>query len=178
MINDSEVNAYAANFIKKKIAQIVKDPEKARKLMPREIYARRPICDGGYYSRFNQDNCDIVNLFETPIAQIEEKGIRCTDGKLYELDVLICATGFDVEGNYDQIHFQGRNGLTLKDKWDQMPAAHLGVFPHGMPNMFNLLGPSMFVCHFVKDCSCLIQLDSFLMRRARLQQKSTLLSSC
>lgn len=38
-----EANEAACNFIKGKIAEIVKDPEKARKLMPREVYARRPV---------------------------------------------------------------------------------------------------------------------------------------
>ena len=39
-----EANEAACNFVKRKIAEIVKDPETARKLMPQEIYARRPVC--------------------------------------------------------------------------------------------------------------------------------------
>ena len=38
-----EANEAACNFIKGKIAETVKDPETARKLMPTELYARRPV---------------------------------------------------------------------------------------------------------------------------------------
>lgn len=38
-----EANKAACDFIKGKIKEIVKDPEIARKLMPDEIYARRPV---------------------------------------------------------------------------------------------------------------------------------------
>ena len=39
-----EANEAACNFIKGKIKEIVQDPEKARKLLPDEVYARRPVC--------------------------------------------------------------------------------------------------------------------------------------
>jgi cation diffusion facilitator CzcD-associated flavoprotein CzcO len=92
------------------------------------MYAKRPICDSGYYQAFNQDNCDIVSLRETPIDAVVPNGIKCSDGKVYELDVLICATGYEVEGNYSRVRFRGRNGLTLADKWETFPASYLGIF--------------------------------------------------
>jgi cation diffusion facilitator CzcD-associated flavoprotein CzcO len=105
---DAEANEGACEFIRKKIGETVKDPEKARKLQPTDVYARRPLCDGNasngekYFEQFNRDHVDIVDLKETPIERIEGKGIRTSDGKFYELDVLILATGFDaVEGMSD-----------------------------------------------------------------------------
>ena len=41
---DRAANDAACDFIKSKIKEIVKDPETARKLLPTEIYARRPVC--------------------------------------------------------------------------------------------------------------------------------------
>lgn len=41
---DRAANEAACDFIKGKIKEIVKDPVKAEKLMPRELYARRPVC--------------------------------------------------------------------------------------------------------------------------------------
>ena len=38
---------------------------------------------------------DIVDLKETPITEMTEKGIRTSDWKEHELDVIIFATGFD-----------------------------------------------------------------------------------
>ena len=43
---DAEANEGACDFIRRKIGQTVKDPEKARKLKPWDVYARRPLCDG------------------------------------------------------------------------------------------------------------------------------------
>lgn len=112
---DAAANEEACKFIRKKIAETVKDPEKARKLTPHDFYARRPLCDGGYYQQFNRDNVDIVDLKETPIEEITEKGIKTSDSKVHELDVIIFATGFDaVDGNYTRIAIKGRGGQSLK----------------------------------------------------------------
>ncbi|KIW03253.1 uncharacterized protein PV09_05474 [Verruconis gallopava] len=144
---DRDANEAACDFIRKKIDAIVKDPEKARKLKPYDVYARRPLCDGqargeGYYEQFNRDNVDIVHLGETPIQRIEPQGIRTSDGKLHELDMLIWATGFDaVEGNYVRLAIQGRKGKVLRDHWSDGPTSYLGVAIPGFPNMFMINGP-------------------------------------
>jgi len=61
---DKEANEAACQFIRQKIAHIVKDPEKVRKLQPHDYYARRPLCDGGYFEQFNRPNVDVVALQE------------------------------------------------------------------------------------------------------------------
>jgi cyclohexanone monooxygenase len=127
----------------------VKDPEKARKLKPYDVYARRPLCDGNasnnqkYFEQFNRPNVDIVDLKETPIERIEPKGVRTSDGRLHELDLLIFATGFDaVEGNFTRVAIQGRGSQTLKELWDKSgPTSYLGVCQPGMPNLFMTNGP-------------------------------------
>ena len=108
-------NEEAANFIRRKIAEIVKDPETRRRLTPTDLYAHRPLCDSGYYETFNRPNVSLVSLKETPITQMTEKGIVTADGTLHELDVLILATGFDaVDGNYVRVDIKGRNGVRSK----------------------------------------------------------------
>ena len=93
---DKKANEAACDFIRRKIAQVVKDAEKARKLTPCDYYARQPLCDGGYFEQFNRDNVDVVGLKETPTMEMTEKGIRTSDGKEHELDVIIFATGCDL----------------------------------------------------------------------------------
>jgi cyclohexanone monooxygenase len=130
--------------IRRKIDKIVKDPEKARKLKPYDVYARRPLCDGNasnnqkYFEQFNRQNVDIINLQETPIQQIEPHGVRTSDGKLHEVDLLIFATGFDaVEGNFTRVAIHGHNRQTLKDAWEESgPTSYLGVCQPGFPNLF------------------------------------------
>jgi len=146
---DPAANEAACAFIRSKIDEIVTDPEKARKLKPHDVYARRPLCDGNatngekYFEQFNRPNVDIVDLKETPITQIEPAGIRTSDGTLHGLDLLIIATGFDaVEGNYTRVAVRGRDGLSLKDAWDESgPTSYLGICMPGFPNLLMLNGP-------------------------------------
>ena len=142
---DEAANEEACKFIRKKICETVKDPEKARKLQPDDFYARRPLCDAGYYEQFNRDNVDIVSLKETPIEAITETGITLSNGTKYDLDVLIFATGFDaVDGNYTRLAIQGRDGVSLRDHWaaNGGPTTYLGSFVPGFPNLFMLTGPN------------------------------------
>ena len=137
-----EANEAACEFIRSKIAQVVKDPDKARKLMPRDAYARRPLCDGGYYEQFNRENVDVINLQETPIDHVSATGVTTNDGKFYELDTLILATGFDaVEGSYNRVRIRGKSGESLRDHWNNGPTSYLGCFIPGFPNFFMISGP-------------------------------------
>ena len=141
---DEAANKAAADFIKSKIKATVKDQDKAEKLLPAERYARRPLCDGGYYEQFNRENVDIVSLRETPISEVTSTGIRTSDGTLHELDVVIFATGFDaVDGNYARLAIKGRNGQSLKEQWASTgPTSYLGVSVPNFPNLFMITGPN------------------------------------
>lgn len=139
---DPVANEEACEFIRRKIRSIVRDEEKARKLCPQDYYARRPLCDGGYYERFNQENVEIVRIDENPFEEITEKGIRMADGAEYEFDVIAFATGFDaVEGNYVRLNIRGRNGISLKGQWEGGPTSYLGVATSNFPNWFTITGP-------------------------------------
>jgi cyclohexanone monooxygenase len=140
---NAEANEEAAKFIRGKIATIIKDPETARKLTPTDLYARRPLCDSGYYDTFNRPNVSMVRIDETPISHLTQDGIVTSDGTLHELDVLILATGFDaVDGNYKRIDIRGRNGEQLGEHWADGPSSYLGVATTGFPNLFMILGPN------------------------------------
>ena len=146
---DEAANNSASDFIKRKIRKTVKDTEKARKLMPTQLYARRPLCDAGYYQQFNRDNVEVVSLHETPIEEITPAGIRTADGKEHILDMIIFATGFDaVDGNYTRIQIQGRGGESLKKHWStQGPTSYLGVCVPDFPNLFMITGPNGPFCN-------------------------------
>ncbi|KEF55703.1 cyclohexanone monooxygenase [Exophiala aquamarina CBS 119918] len=145
LTTDEAANEEACKFIRKKIGETVRDPEKARKLQPDDLYARRPLCDAGYYEQFNRDNIDVVSLKETPIQEITATGITLVDGTTFDLDVLIFATGFDaVDGNYTRLAIHGRDGVSLRDHWaaNGGPTTYLGSFVPGFPNFFMLTGPN------------------------------------
>jgi len=139
---DAAANEAAASFIREKIAEIVEDPEIARKLTPHDYYAKRPLCDSGYYATYNRDNVTLVDVKATPIREITPKGIRTADGVEHELDMIVFATGFDaVDGNYTKIDLRGRGGERIKDHWRQGPTSYLGTTVANFPNMFMILGP-------------------------------------
>jgi hypothetical protein len=139
---DADANEEACKFIRRKIAETVKDPETARKLTPTDLYARRPLCDSGYYEIFNRSNVSLVDCKATPITEIKPNGIVTADGTLHELDMIIFATGFDaVDGNYKVMDLRGRNGQTMKDHWQDGATGFMGTMTAGFPNMFMVLGP-------------------------------------
>ena len=138
-----EANAAAAEFIRSKIAEIVRDPETARKLTPTDLYAKRPLCNEGYYETFNRDNVELVSIKENPIEEMTPAGVRTADGVEHRLDVLVLATGFDaVDGNYRAMDLRGRGGRHINEHWTEGPTSYLGVSKAGFPNMFMILGPN------------------------------------
>lgn len=143
IIFDPRANEAAADFIRSKIREIVKDPETARKLQPTDYYAKRPVCNEDYYESYNRDNVSLVSLKETPIREFTPTGIVTEDGVEHELDVVVFATGFEaVEGSYRQMEIRGRGGVTIEEHWGDTPASYLGVNVSGFPNMFMVYGPN------------------------------------
>ena len=134
-------NKAATDVIEKKIRETVTDPEVAEKLIPTEIYAKRPLCVDNYYETFNRDNVTLVSVKDTPITEFTAKGVKVGDVE-YEVDVIVLATGFDaVSGNQLRIHHEGRGGLELRDKWHDRARTYLGMTMAGFPNLFMVYGP-------------------------------------
>lgn len=137
-----KANQEACKFIHSKIDEIVKDPKKANALKPTELYARRPLCDNGYYQIFNRENVDIVDLRKTPIKEVVPNGIKLLDDTIVELDTLVLATGFDaLDGSYLRVAIKGEEGQTLRDHWTAGASTYAGVACAGFPNMFMISGP-------------------------------------
>jgi cation diffusion facilitator CzcD-associated flavoprotein CzcO len=140
---DEAANGAAQDFVRSKIAEIVQDPETARKLSPRDFYAKRPLCDSGYYATFNRDNVALVDVKANPIVEMTPAGVRTEDGVEHVLDVLIFATGFDaVDGNYKRMNIRGRGDVAIGEHWQDGPSSYLSVATANFPNMFMILGPN------------------------------------
>lgn len=137
------VNNAAAEFVRSKIAGIVKDPATAEKLAPRDypIGAKRLCVDSFYYETFNRDNVRLVDLKQEPIETVTATGIRTTSTH-HDLDAIILATGFDaMTGALTRIDIAGKAGRKLGRKWDQAPKTLLGLAVAGFPNLFLVTGP-------------------------------------
>ena len=143
LMTDRAANDTAADFIRDKIRQTVKDPETCQKLLPHDhpFGAKRGLLDTGYYATYNRDNVHLVDLRQTPIRRITPTSIRTTERE-FQLDVIVFATGFDaMTGTFFKIDIRGRNGLALRRKWSEGPKTYLGLQVTGFPNMFMITGP-------------------------------------
>ena len=143
LLTSKPANDTAAEFLRAKIAAVVKDPATAEALTPRDHpYAgKRPPIDTGYFEAFNRDNVALVDLKATPIEAITPAGVRTTAAE-HLLDIIVFATGFDaLTGALLKIDIRGEDGIALREVWADGPHTYLGLQVAGFPNLFTLTGP-------------------------------------
>lgn len=136
-------NDTASEFVRERIREIVKDADTAELLAPESypIGTKRICVDTRYFETFNRDNVRLVDISKRPIEEITETGVKAA-GEVFEFDAIVYATGFDaMTGTLLKIDIQGRDGLTLKDKWEAGPVSYLGIMIAGFPNMYTITGP-------------------------------------
>jgi cyclohexanone monooxygenase len=136
-------NDTAADFVREKIGEIVKDPGTANLLQPTTypIGTKRICIDTAYFQTFNRDNVTLVDIKADPIQEILPQAVR-SGGNEYEIDALVLATGFDaMTGSVAKIDIRGRGGRTLNEKWAEGPKTYLGLMSVGFPNLFIITGP-------------------------------------
>ncbi|EIW74531.1 FAD/NAD(P)-binding domain-containing protein [Coniophora puteana RWD-64-598 SS2] len=128
-----------AEFRRSMADRVAKKPWIADHIIPSFPIACRRLTPGnGYLESLCEDN---VEFIPKEIKRVTPKGIETADGQLYELDVLICATGYDTNYQYP-FPIVGRNGKTLQDHYTPHPVTYLSLCTDGFPNWFNTLGPN------------------------------------
>jgi cyclohexanone monooxygenase len=142
LLFEKEANDTIAEFARDKIRAIVRDPATAELLCPDNVFGCKRLCvDTGYFETYNLPHVKLVDVSKTPIQRFTADGIE-VNGTGYELDAIVCATGFAaMTGSFDRIKITGRNGRTLAEKWQAGPRAYLGVATSGFPNLFTITGP-------------------------------------
>ena len=120
------------------------DPFLCEKLIPKwELGCRRVTPGDGYLEAFTQPN---VSLTNSTITNVTSEGIQTEDGHLHELDVIVCATGFDVS-QIPSFPVIGRNDVSLAAKWRSEPESYMSLACPDMPNYFIFTGPNATVGH-------------------------------
>ena len=140
---DPQANRELSEYIADRIRQRVKDPAVAEQLIPKDhgFGMQRLPLETRYFEAYNHDHVELVNITTSPIECVCAQGVQTAE-KLYELDVLIYATGFDaITGAFEHVDITGRDGQLLKDKWHNGPQTWYGLMTHGCPNFFMLAGP-------------------------------------
>ncbi|KIW38523.1 uncharacterized protein PV06_09479 [Exophiala oligosperma] len=120
------------------------DPFLCEKLIPEWGLACRRITPAeGYLEALQKPN---VELVVQGVVSADEDSITSADGRTFKVDVIACATGFDVSWK-PSWHMIGRNGVDLRQEWDADPRAYLSIAAADMPNYFMFLGPNAVVTH-------------------------------
>ncbi len=133
-------NIDAMMRIHKRIDEIVEDQETADALKPwYMLMCKRPCFHNDYLPTFNRPNVHLVDTKGAGITEIAPGG-PVFDGQVYDVDLLIYATGFEVQktGIYNTI--VGEGGLTLDEKYADGIRTLVGIHTHGFPNMFIMGG--------------------------------------
>ena len=129
---------YALSYLNARFAD---RPDLIEKLTPDfPIFSKRIILDNGWFDALARPN---VHLEDKGIARILPNGIEAADGSVFECDVIVCATGFDVAKMVGNLTIKGVGGRDLGEEWgEEDPRSYLGMCVPGFPNYFHTVGPN------------------------------------
>ncbi|KAI9711501.1 MAG: hypothetical protein M1820_002064 [Bogoriella megaspora] len=131
------VREFSFNRMQEKLKN---DPRLCDKIIPKNFNpgCRRPTPAPGYLEALVADN---TTIFTDPIGKITPSGFLDSEGVEYEVDVIICATGFDTswKPNFPFI----ANGVDLRDMWGGSDGvtSYLSIGVPTFPNHFSYCGP-------------------------------------
>ena len=143
LTDNQDSNDALCDFVREKIRSIVRDPETAELLCPKDqpVGAKRVPLEFGYFETFNRNNVTLVDAKSRPIERVTTAGLRTSDAE-YELDIIVFATGFDaITGAMSAIKIGREDGPSLQELWADGPKNYLGLMVAGLPNLFIVNGP-------------------------------------
>ncbi|KAJ7610491.1 FAD/NAD-P-binding domain-containing protein [Roridomyces roridus] len=139
IIRDSETQKVSRKLFEDNMKKdTARKPELYGQIVPDwAVFCRRLTPCAGYLEALSAEN---TTYETTPIQRITPKGVELTDGRHDDLDVLVCATGFDVSYHYP-FDVIGRGGRTLNERWKPHAEAYLSLCVDEFPNLFLMYGP-------------------------------------
>ncbi|WP_397421602.1 flavin-containing monooxygenase, partial [Phenylobacterium sp.] len=125
--------------VRARVDAVVEDPDTAEALKPwYNQFCKRPCFHDEYLATFNRPNVHLIDTKGQGVERITEHGI-VVDGKEYEVDCLIYATGFEVGTSFTRrsgYELYGVGGQSLTEKWADGVSTLHGVLSRGFPNCF------------------------------------------
>jgi cation diffusion facilitator CzcD-associated flavoprotein CzcO len=127
------------------IRNTVIDPSIWKKLIPDyAMGCKRILLSDNYYQTLNRKH---VQLCTDAIERIAPQGIHTADGTLHGVDVIVYATGFDIDGWFDRLDVTSPEGISLQELWQDLPTAYQGACIPGFPNLWLVTGPNSGLGH-------------------------------
>ena len=119
--------------------RLKKKPEIADFILPSFAVGCRRLTPGpGYLEALVEDNADFIS---DQISEIVPEGIVLETGRKIEIDVLVCATGFNASSP-PPFEVYGKNGKSLQERFTPHRETYLTMTVDGFPNFFMMLGPN------------------------------------
>ncbi|KAF7559283.1 hypothetical protein G7046_g4882 [Stylonectria norvegica] len=137
----SKLQARTKKAVTKQMQSKLSNPELRERLIPTWDFGCRRMTPGlGYMEALQAKNVEAV---VGDIKCVTSDGSIVTeDGRTYSgLDVLICATGFDVSFR-PRFPIIGNKGRNLQDLWGDKSGSYLGLAAPDQPNYLHFLGPN------------------------------------
>ncbi|KAF2184065.1 FAD/NAD(P)-binding domain-containing protein [Zopfia rhizophila CBS 207.26] len=132
-----QAREYSFNEMRTKLNN---NPRLIDKMIPKNFNpgCRRPTPAPGYLEALVAEN---ATIFTDPIKKITELGFVDHEGKAYDVDVIICATGFNTSW-LPRFPFIA-NGTDLRDMWSRKDGvtSYLSIGVPTFPNHFSYCGP-------------------------------------
>ncbi|KAH8695626.1 cyclohexanone monooxygenase [Talaromyces proteolyticus] len=132
-----------------------------------EVGCRRPTPGNGFLEALTLDK---VTTYLDSVKKITRKGFIDTDGNEQEVDVIICATGFDTSWvpRFPIV----ANGKNLQDIQRKKPISYLSMAVPGMPNYFTIGGPYFSFGHGSYTTMVELFIDNILSIIKKLQKEN------
>ena len=128
----------AMEAIRKRVDDIVEDPETADRLKPYwGKHCKRVCFHDDYLPAFNRPNVHLVDTNGRGVEACTSRG-PVVDGVEYPVDLLIYASGFEVTTDLTHrlgFDLTGRGGVTLSETWSKGAHTLHGVLASGFPNL-------------------------------------------
>jgi cation diffusion facilitator CzcD-associated flavoprotein CzcO len=128
----------AMETIRRRVDEIVDDPETAEKLKPYwGKHCKRVCFHDDYLPAFNRPNVHLVDTNGQGVTEMTTRG-PVVDGVEYPVDLLIYASGFEVTTDlHHRLGFDptGRGGVRLSERWAEGAHTLHGVLASGFPNL-------------------------------------------
>jgi len=137
---ESRWRSRAEQLVRGHIRQRVRDPALHKALTPDfPLGCKRILIADNFYDTLNRPNVELVT---DSIASIETDAVITASGTRHPADIIVYATGFDLENYLCKTDVVGPGGVRLSELWADLPSAYKGGFIPGMPNFYMTTGPN------------------------------------
>jgi cyclohexanone monooxygenase len=126
--------------LRTRVDRTIADPTTADALKPYyRVMCKRPTFNDEFLECFNRDNVTLVDVADSKgVERITERGV-IANGREYEIDCLIFASGFSTFTEFKRrvgFEINGRNGLSIFDHWAEGQKTLHGFMTREFPNWF------------------------------------------